>query len=173
MRALPQRNRRGCRPLLGHRERMRIAPATEVDAGLCKEKRPRVPDASQPRASVKGARLPAGSRTGSFLLNSQNSRFQYKSRRRLEEVKGGEWRRRPRFVGWFQPFDLFSRRCSFVLDCGGLGNPFPAWPRGRNMKLLHCAKRFLASDDGATDFENVVLVGCTVILCLSIQIIAH
>jgi hypothetical protein len=41
------------------------------------------------------------------------------------------------------------------------------------MKLLHCVKRFLACDDGATDFENVVLVGCTVILCLSIQIAAH
>ena len=41
------------------------------------------------------------------------------------------------------------------------------------MKLLHCVKRFLASEDGATDFENVVLVGCTVILCLSIQIAAH
>ena len=41
------------------------------------------------------------------------------------------------------------------------------------MTLLHCVKRFLASDDGATDFENVVLVGCTVMLCLSIQITAH
>ena len=41
------------------------------------------------------------------------------------------------------------------------------------MKLLHCVERFLAFDDGATDFENVVLVGCIVMLCLSIQIHAH
>ena len=41
------------------------------------------------------------------------------------------------------------------------------------MKFLHCVRRFLASDDGATDFENVVLVGCTVILCLTIQIAGH
>jgi hypothetical protein len=41
------------------------------------------------------------------------------------------------------------------------------------MKLLHCVKRFLDSDDGASGFEQVVMVGCTVILCLSIQIHAH
>ena len=41
------------------------------------------------------------------------------------------------------------------------------------MKTLHCIKRFLASEEGTTDFEKVVLVGCTVILCMSIQINAH
>src|SRR5262249_53991399 len=45
--------------------------------------------------------------------------------------------------------------------------------RGRNMKLLDCVQRFLASEDGTSDFENVVLVACIVMLCLSIQIHAH
>ena len=41
------------------------------------------------------------------------------------------------------------------------------------MKLLQSAKRFLVSEDGATEFENVVVVGCTVMLCLTIHIVAH
>lgn len=41
------------------------------------------------------------------------------------------------------------------------------------MALLHSVKRFLASEDGATGFENIVLVACIVILCLTIQIAAH
>jgi hypothetical protein len=41
------------------------------------------------------------------------------------------------------------------------------------MKLLHSVKRFLASEDGAAGIEKVVVVGCTVILCMSIQINAH
>jgi hypothetical protein len=53
------------------------------------------------------------------------------------------------------------------------GNPFCPQPRGRNMKLLNSVTRFLASEDGAAGIENVVMVGCTVILCLSIQITAR
>jgi hypothetical protein len=41
------------------------------------------------------------------------------------------------------------------------------------MKLLYIAKRFLKSDDGASGLEQVVMVGCTVILCMTIQINSH
>jgi hypothetical protein len=41
------------------------------------------------------------------------------------------------------------------------------------MKIPQSVKDFWASDDGAAPIENVVMVGCTVILCLTIQIHAH
>ena len=91
----------------------------ERDAwSVCKEKRLRVPDASQPRPSVKGARFPTGPRTGSFLLNSQNSRFQNKRRTRQEEVKGIEWRRKPQFFG--------TRKLSAVGNSRRKSNPSAA-----------------------------------------------
>jgi hypothetical protein len=41
------------------------------------------------------------------------------------------------------------------------------------MKLLYIVKRFLHADDGASGLEQVVMVGCTVILCMTIQINSH
>jgi len=41
------------------------------------------------------------------------------------------------------------------------------------MKLLQILKRFWDSDDGASGIEQVVMVGCTVILCMTIQINSH
>ena len=41
------------------------------------------------------------------------------------------------------------------------------------MRFLQSVYTFLASEDGTSGFEQVVIVGCTVILCMSIQITAH
>jgi len=41
------------------------------------------------------------------------------------------------------------------------------------MKLLDRVKRLLAFEDGAAGIENVILVGCICMLCLSIKINAH
>jgi Flp pilus assembly pilin Flp len=45
--------------------------------------------------------------------------------------------------------------------------------RGSIMKLLRSVKRFLATDGGATTVEYVVMVLCTIILCLTISLIVR
>jgi hypothetical protein len=62
---------------------------------------------------------------------------------------------------------LTAQNPELRLKIRGQSVPAPQ-PRGRNMKLLDSVKRFLASDDGPTAVEYVVMVACTIILCVTV-----